>query len=537
MPRKKAQAEAGDGRRYQYDQASPSIFRVDRVDETGCFVTEYRPCLGFIVGAQDKREPAPPMIFEVGLKGTAADGPEPGLLGALVVALSLDHKVFCRDLPTETALRGLLQQCTVQVEQEGEKLEGATLAARLQPWDTVEPGELPREWLPEVFHGLGDLKQVPLRPTAEKAKPKRRTPPLEPLAADGYLRMRSDRICKAVVEALAPDAIRKLDPDEWKKHGILPGDDWDTAYPFSTGRKDPVRGVVGFSQKPSTNVWDTLQRNGPLAVKAQYALMDRAYIQTGGEPGAIVTLSVPEFCDDLGFTRHKGSHRAERKRESVRVLELMTSLEVSASYITPSGTNRRLRGPIWMRGHIAEKYDGYADLFGANRTGDPDLWEPTAFSYAPGRFFGDAEWRKYNNRVARVGAGLMKLRTDKDQWAIMVGGYLGTISRMNGYRDSFLKVQTLLERTGLARADPKHPGRQIDKLEAALDKVQEVGIIDGWEYTDTVPEDDMDDPDDLEKIIQAADRRELKRIRITWPADLPEIKPGPEALGDARRKK
>lgn len=371
-------------------------------------------------------------------------------------------------------------------------------------------------------------------------KPTRGRPPaLRPLGQDGYLRTRSDRICKAVVEALTPQAIRPLDPAVWEAHGVLNSEEWWQAYPFQAGSsKDRVKGLIGFSRKPAEAIWDALQKNGALAVKAQYVLFARAYEETDAEPGVFVTISITQFCDDLGYKRKKGAHRPERKREAMKVLEMLTTLELCANYITPQDVARRLRGPIWLRGHIAEQMDGYADLFGVNRVGEPAQWEPVAFSYAPGRFFADSEWRKYNRRVAKVGAGLLELRTDTDQWAIMVGGYLGTLSRMNGYRTSVLKVQTLLERTGLARAEKRNPGRAIDKLEAALDKVAEVRIISSWDYTNTNPcEPDMDDADDLEKLIHAADKRELRNIVIGWPEELPEIQRGekPKALPKRKR--
>jgi hypothetical protein len=381
-------------------------------------------------------------------------------------------------------------------------------------------------------------KSGPMVAPAQRRRPGRPkgTPTLQPLAKDGFLISRADRICKAVVEALAPDAIRDLTAKEWTEHGVLPGEGWWKAYPFRAGKKGKgqVKGVIGFTRQPPEAVWDTLQRNGPLAVKAQYALWARAYRETGAEPGRFIPLPISGFCDDIGFKRHKGTHRPENKRQGMQVLELMASLYAAIHFLTPKGKAHRLRGDIWLRGIIGEQYDSYADLFGTNRAGNPELWEPETFNYAPGAFFDDPDWRRFNSYTARVGEGLMQLRTDRDQWAIMVGGYLGMISRMNGYRPLCIRVQVLLERTGLMRADRRNPGRALDKLEKALDRLVEVKVIQSWEYTDAIEETDMDDAEDLEKILHAADRREMKSVRISWP--LPEVTPGPEPLAEGNGK-
>jgi hypothetical protein len=179
------------------------------------------------------------------------------------------------------------------------------------------------------------------------------------------------------------------------------------------------------------------------------------------------------------------------------VLGLLTSLEIMMVWRTPQGQTRRIRSHLWLRGAIAEELDSYADLFGANRVGDPEDWDPVAFAYAPGYFFADPDWRRFNKNVALIGAGLLKLGIDNfDKWAVLVGGYLAIQSRINGYRPLKRKVRLVMEGTGLMEEISKNrqPGRAREKLDRALERLKSVGVIKDFEFTSR-PEDV--DPDDL----------------------------------------
>jgi hypothetical protein len=354
-------------------------------------------------------------------------------------------------------------------------------------------------------------------------RPRRKRLELAPLAQRGYIKAPADRINKATIEAFAPGAMRELTDEESGFLQISVGGSYWRAYTFGRDGGE-LKGAVGFPRDPGEAIWKLLQNNGALAVKAQYALWARAYAETGADPERFVMMSIPDFCDDLGYSRNKGSHKLTNKRAAMEVLELLTSIELDAIYQPAGKAARRFRGPIWIRGGIAEELDNYGDLWGANRVGDPAAWEPVAFAYAPGMFFRDREWRTYNNRVATIGAGLLRLSTKNDQWAIMVGGYLGMLARMNGYQPSVLRVTTLLSKTGLYEADRKHPGRMLDKLETALEKLQAVGVIGSWGYptNGSIEEPDMDDPEVIANLRNLPDNRARQCIRIEWPDALDE---------------
>jgi hypothetical protein len=225
------------------------------------------------------------------------------------------------------------------------------------------------------------------------------------------------------------------------------------------------------------------------------------WYENSGNPGEFITIDINQFCSDLGYVpHHKGGFKRERKQEAVKVLEALTSVEMRAMY-TPPGKGKavRLRGPLWSRGLLAEESDRYTDLFGQVREGDPNLWEPIAFSYAPGPWFTNSDWYKYNKAVGKIGAGLMRLANDKDEWAILIGGYLGTLMRVNRYAPLRLKAETVLRHTGLAQGtDAKRRGAEIQgKFERALDRLQEVDVIASWRWpgVDASELTDSDDPD------------------------------------------
>ena len=251
------------------------------------------------------------------------------------------------------------------------------------------------------------------------------------------------------------------------------------------------------------DLWAYLVKGGPRMVKAHYALWARYYedVDEGGMRYAMI--SVPQFCADLGYTPHKnGGFRPEHKREALKMLEALTSIEMSVVK-NLKGKERRIRGPLWARGFEAQERDQFGDLFGANRVGNPDSWEPIAFSFAPGPWFDDPEWRRYHRFIGKIGSGLLRLSGHTDQWPILIGGYLGTLARVGGYKTLRLKVGTILKNLDLAQGDDqvRRVSQTREKLERALDRLAEaeIGVISDWSFANCpeIIEPDMDNPNDL----------------------------------------
>ena len=281
---------------------------------------------------------------------------------------------------------------------------------------------------------------------------------------------------------------------------------WAEIKDFAFGMEQTIASasvIIGLpSGERAQDLWEYLRKGGAKLVKAHYALWARYYedVEQGGM--RYVMVSVPQFCADIGLKKHaKGGFRSTQKQEAVQMLKALTSIEMSVSKILGK-KERRIRGPLWARGFEAQERDVYGDLLGAAREGQEEDWEPVAFSFAPGPWFEDPEWRRYHRFVGKIGSGLLRLSGDNDQWAILIGGYLGTLGRSNAYQPLRLRVDTILRNSGLAQSDDakRRIKQNREKLEVALDRLAapEIGVVREWRFVDTdLTEPDMDNPEAL----------------------------------------
>ncbi len=301
----------------------------------------------------------------------------------------------------------------------------------------------------------------------------------------------------------------------------------------SKGNK--ITALFGVRGGPSAaNMGELLAKGGPATVKAWYALWAR-WCEVGASPTNSVTVQLNDFCDNLGYRKHqKGGHRLENKQEAVRILDAITAVEmlVTLPHTDPkkhkAGKVLRLQGRLWERGLIVEEAD-YKDLFGAAQVGSPNLWEPVAFRYRPGEWFSDADFRSRHKRIGQIGAGLLRLQNDKDQWAILTGGYLGWQGDANQHAPKRIRAETILQAVGLAQsADAKRrAGETRTKFERALDRLVEVGVIAGWTWPDV----DASEPDDFDDFtnygpdtsaVWPGGEWRRKMLLVTWPDTLAE---------------
>ena len=369
----------------------------------------------------------------------------------------------------------------------------------------------------EFLHRFGRVLRLP-KPASGAPSGRARALPT-PLPA--LLTFRADRAHQSTVEGLSRVA-------EWatKVQGFFRG------LEVTNGRN--YRQVIGFRRDPGQELWAFLEARGESAIKAHYALWARCYEATGADPDKYVHISVPQFCDDLGYARHhKGGFRREHKLEAMKLLEALTTAELSVTWQV--GTKeRRLKGAIWDRGLEGEERDVYSDLFGAARAGDQAMWEPVAFTYKPGPWFADKEWRRHNRYVGVVGLGLLRLDNRRDRWALRIGGYYGSLARLARFTPRTIAVATVLARTGLDRLNAGRPGEQETAFKRAHQRLCEVGVLKGWEYLDEAPEGEpnMDDPEDLAVLAdyRAGDWRR-KRVTLTWPDEVSTV----GLLADKRR--
>jgi hypothetical protein len=257
-------------------------------------------------------------------------------------------------------------------------------------------------------------------------------------------------------------------------------------------------------------------RGGARMIKAFFALWER-WFQEGCHTDGYLTVDISTFCDDMGYVQHvNGGHKPENKRQAFEDLDALTEIQIDAYFTQPGkdGKTVRLSGPLWNRGISAEIKDEHSDLFG---------YEPRLFSYAPGQWFSVEGFMSYGRSIGMIGAGLRKLHNYNDEWAILIGGYLATIFRADGYKaERNLFAQTIIEKANVGQnpRDLKQASETRKRFEDSLDKLKKVGVISGWHWAGTeVTEPDFDDPDSI--AAYAADesmlikRNEWRRKLIT----------------------
>ena len=274
---------------------------------------------------------------------------------------------------------------------------------------------------------------------------------------------------------------------------------------FAYGLEHRYKDLVVTYGLPSGERADTLfallAQSGAKMVKAHFALWGRWY-EEGAKSGGFLNIPINQFCADLGYRPNKGAYRREHKQSAREILNAITSIEIQAIY-TPPGKKpaQRLRGPIWSRGLIYEEDGQHDDLPGQTFEGEAKSWSTLNFSFAPGPWFFHEEWNYYNPAIGKISAGLMQLKNDKDEWAILIGGYLATMMRPAQYQPRRLRVVTILNRTGLAQSgDARRRVSELQgKFEHAMKRVVEVGVLNKWQYT-VSPVEDLKDADDADAV-------------------------------------
>ncbi len=271
---------------------------------------------------------------------------------------------------------------------------------------------------------------------------------------------------------------------------------WKPVASLAHGTEQMYKGLqiaIGLPESDVTQrIWSSLSKGGARMVKAHYALWARWY-EDGGEAGDYVSVNVNQFCADIGYTKHhKGGFRREHKQEAMNLLEALTMMQISAEYQAPGASDgKRLRGGLWARGMIGEQKEPGED-------GGTPTWEAVAFSFAPGPWFTHPAWARHNNFIGKLGIGLLQL-DNREEWAIIIGGYLGTLMRTNAYQALRVRASTILHRTGLGQSDDlrRRSGQMLQKFENAMDQLVSVNVIISWTWPDveTTELENLDDAD------------------------------------------
>lgn len=328
------------------------------------------------------------------------------------------------------------------------------------------------------------------------------------IAREGFLRFPSERIFKASVEALMPGALLTgsslrdaLERCSGQAKQI--NDRFRTAYIFKSDKGD-FEGAIGFPHEATNASLQVIRDMPSLAVKAVFALWARLYAEVGDPVyGQYVSISVSQFCDDLGYKRKDNSHEPENRRQAFLVLKAILELEAFITY-KPNERGIQMQGSIFQQFPLAPDVKGYSDIFVPDKVAEHEIFKGArAFVYGPGKIYENPIWRTRNRSVALAREGLLTLGNgNKDKWAILIGGHLASFVRMNRYQQQVVDAKTLLEKTGLFGEKEKHRQltRMDNKLATALNRLEEISFIKSWE-----------------PVMRDSTKAISEKIKICWP--------------------
>lgn len=307
----------------------------------------------------------------------------------------------------------------------------------------------------------------------------------QPLAGLSLTPIPSDPIFRIVLEALMYGQIRMFSAEDLKPISInlttWLGPIFDTGEPGL----ERIIGVIGFTDKVESQ-YKYLMSNRSLALKTHFALWARAYAETTVTPDKYLTVSLSQFCDDLGYIRKNGAHRSMNKAAAVSMLDLLMSIEiVGFSYSQQTKALREINGYIWKRGAITTSLQGYQDVFQSAIDPHIEGWNPKAFSYAPGNCWSTNISQRSPFLVSSI-LSLLRLSTEnKHKYAVILGAYLFTLPRKNGAIPRSVKIQDVLKAIGLWDTPElqKNPGRVEEHLACALGDIRDAGLIEAWRYS------------------------------------------------------
>ncbi len=354
-------------------------------------------------------------------------------------------------------------------------------------------------------------------------KGKRQTQKLAPLDSEPYMFMASDKANKFFVKSLMPNQTRPI--KETSLDGLeARGFNIPDRFRAVCVKDDDAKfvGLVGYNVGIGESVFRFFQEKSALAVKAHFALWARADVETKANPEKLIKMSISQFCDDLGFKKKQRTHTIENKQRAMQVLEALTSAELIVLWQDPKGKVHRTKGNIWQRGLSDEIISGVSSF--TNENNDKKIEKhinPNTFSYRPGAFFEDSEWRKFNDYVGLVGQGLLKLGIDnKDKAAVLIGGYIAFLARIENYDRKPLKLTTIIENTGdllTGYIDRREAAILETVVENALDRLMEVKVLKGYEWV----YDESLKPSDSDKTLRMGELL-ARRIKLSFPDTLVE---------------
>jgi len=223
--------------------------------------------------------------------------------------------------------------------------------------------------------------------------------------------------------------------------------------------------------------WEALKGQPATVVKMWHVL--EAIRQAEGRPMDAFTITPERILREIHATR-KSKYLPSEKQNAVDTLDNILKLELEFSWRDSKNVTHRTTGPLYIRTLKDEVYD---DLFGyvpsmVRIRVNPDLFDRQISEFA-------RQSTTYHRDFLNLDAG-------RDEGAIMLGTYICTMARVQSSRwkpgEARFENKTLLqilESSGVINVQSLSEKRQLgqipDKVMRDLKKLQDVGLIAGWE--------------------------------------------------------
>ncbi len=125
--------------------------------------------------------------------------------------------------------------------------------------------------------------------------------------------------------------------------------------------------------------------------------------------------------------------------------------------------------------------------------------------------------------------------SNKDKAAVLIGGYIAFLARIENYTRETLKLTTIIENTGdlLTGYIERREAAMLETIvENALDRLTDVKVIKGYEWV----YDEKQKPSDSDKTVKMPELL-ARRIRLAFPNELAQMGKEYKELETAHRKK
>jgi hypothetical protein len=274
------------------------------------------------------------------------------------------------------------------------------------------------------------------------------------------------------------------------------------AYGIQPFKSSDIRMSIGLPKSERAEaLWRSLCKSGPVAVKTHFALWGAWYqAQRSQSDTPIVVVSINTMCEHLGYKKDRDSFPVQTKQNVRAMLEAFAQMEMKGSYKQGKDkpSQRFTGGRLW---DIVLHEQEYGDLFGQAGVGEQKHWEPLQFAFRPGMAQLDEQWLSRNKYIGKISSGLLTI-PNKEEWALLIGGYLAFQVRINQYRPFRLRISTILAAINRGQnQDARRKGELQSRFWHALDTLKEYNVIARYEkaIADTLAKEivDYDDADEL----------------------------------------